>query len=186
MVVRSARFNIYLLCLALLASAGACRSPEKKKEKQLAVIRLHLEAAPDGVGLSESVPISRANPILVNVDRGPILRESEVAEARVIEESLGGFLMQIRFNLRGTWLLEQYTATNPRKRLAIYAEFGEKLAEHRWLAAPMIARRIADGVLTFTPDATREEAEQIAHGLNNVAIKEGNQDKPKKAKSKAK
>jgi len=186
MVIWPARFNIYLMSLALLAIAVGCQSPEKKREKQLAAIRFHLEANADGLGLSEAVPIDRASPVLVNVDRGPVLRESEVANAKVIEDSLGGFHLQIHFDRRGTWLLEQYTATNIRKRLAIYAEFGEKLAEHRWVAAPMITRRISDGIITFTPDATREEAEQIARGLNNVAIKNGNQEKPKEAKSEEK
>jgi hypothetical protein len=39
----------------------------------------------------------------------------------------------------------------------------------RWLAAPRITGRIADGRLEFTPDATRDEAERIVHGLNRVA-----------------
>jgi hypothetical protein len=43
--------------------------------------------------------------------------------------------------------------------------------ESRWLAAPVIPRRISNGVLTFTPDASREEADLIAIGLNNVAKK---------------
>jgi len=185
MVIRPMRFNTYLLCLAVLVLAAGCRSPEKRREKQLANLRLHLEVIPDGVGLSEPVPIYRANPTYVNVDRGPILRETDVAEAKVIADSLGNFSLQIRFALRGTWLLEQYSAMNSGKRLAIYAEFGEKLAERRWLGAPIIARRIPDGILTFTPDATRDETEQIARGLNNVAIESGNQDKPKKSKPKA-
>jgi hypothetical protein len=45
------------------------------------------------------------------------------------------------------------------------------LKDCRWLAAPVISHRIGDGVLVFTPDATREEAEEIALGLNNVAKK---------------
>ena len=45
------------------------------------------------------------------------------------------------------------------------------LAENRWLAAPVIPSRIGNGVLTFTPDASREEADQIVLGLNNVAKK---------------
>ena len=42
---------------------------------------------------------------------------------------------------------------------------------------PRIATRITDGVLAFTPDATRAEAERIVRGLNNAAIKSGNQPK---------
>jgi hypothetical protein len=33
----------------------------------------------------------------------------------------------------------------------------------------LIRQRIADGVLVFTPDATRAEAERIVSGLNRVA-----------------
>ena len=54
------------------------------------------------------------------------------------------------------------------KRFAIFCKFGEHLKNERWLAAPVISRRIADGVLIFTPDATREEADEIVLGLNNV------------------
>jgi hypothetical protein len=39
----------------------------------------------------------------------------------------------------------------------------------RWVAAPTMTERIADGRLVFAPDATREEAERIVHGLNRVA-----------------
>ena len=46
----------------------------------------------------------------------------------------------------------------------IFSEFGQA----RWLAAPMINKRISDGNYVFTPDATREEAERIVRGVNNV------------------
>ena len=39
----------------------------------------------------------------------------------------------------------------------------------RWLAAPSINRLVANGTLTFTPDASREEAEQLVKGLNLAA-----------------
>jgi hypothetical protein len=35
----------------------------------------------------------------------------------------------------------------------------------------VINHRIGDGVLVFTPDATRDECEEIAIGLNNVSKK---------------
>jgi hypothetical protein len=66
-------------------------------------------------------------------------------------------------------LLEQYTASNPGKRVAIFSQFGKKLDQARWLAAPVIYRRISDGVLTFTPDTDLKEAEEIELGLNNHA-----------------
>jgi hypothetical protein len=183
MIVQVVRFNIYLLCVALLAGAVGCRSPEGRRAKQLATLRVHLEVTQDPAGMSEPVTVCRASPVLLNVLRDPILTEAYVAEARVIPDSLGGFALQVQFNRQGTILLEQYTATNPGRRLAVRADFGEKLAEHRWLAAPLIARRIPNGLLFFTPDATRDETEQIARGLNQVAIQNGNQEKPKKSKA---
>ena len=51
------------------------------------------------------------------------------------------------------------------RRLVIYCNFEDS----RWLAAPVIREPIKDGLLTFTPDATREECERIVEGLNNVA-----------------
>ena len=184
MVIRPTRFNIYLLCLVFIAPAVGCRSPESRRAKQLAALRVHLEVNSDSTGMSEPVPIYRANPMMVNVNRGPFLKEGNVTEAKVSVDALGGFTLLVQFDQRGTWLLDQYSATNPGKRLAIYAEFGEKPVEHRWLGAPIIARRISNGVLTFTPDATRDEADQIARGLNNLALKNGNQAKPKKSKAK--
>ena len=43
------------------------------------------------------------------------------------------------------------------------------VADSRWLAAPVISRRIDNGVLVFTADCERDEADQLVLGLNNVA-----------------
>jgi len=186
MVIRLARFNTYLLAAALVALLAGCETTSSKREKQIAVLRLHVEVNRDAGDRSEPVTISRAARITLNVDKNPFLDEAFVAEARVVD-SLGGFTLQIQFDHRGTLLLEQYSATNPGKHLAIAAQFGEKEKVTRWLAAPLVTHRISDGILNFTPDATRAEAEEIARGLNNVAIQNGNQKKPKdkdKAKTK--
>jgi hypothetical protein len=186
MVIRSTRFNIYLLCLVFLAPFLGCRSPESRREKQLATFRVHLEVNPDGSDRNQPVPIYRAHPAQVNVERDPFLTEGDIAQARVTLDTVNGFSLQIQFEPRGTLLLEQYSAMNSGKRFAIFSEFGERLENCRWLGAPIIPRRISNGVLAFTPDATRDEAEQIAIGLNNVAIKNGNQAKPKTSEPEAK
>ena len=90
MVIRLTRFNIYLLCLALLAPAAGCRSPESRREQQLATLRVHLEVNLDGAGLSEPVPIYRAHPTQVNVSKGPILTEGDIAGAGIALDTLGG------------------------------------------------------------------------------------------------
>jgi hypothetical protein len=44
----------------------------------------------------------------------------------------------------------------------------KKVTASRWLAAPVISRRISNGVLVFTADCERDEADQLVLGLNNV------------------
>jgi preprotein translocase subunit SecD len=175
MIVRWDRFNNYFLLSLLLAGLTACEStPESKKkshDKKLAtVIQLHLEAHPDNSGHQDVVSILRDSPVKINVQKATFLSEANVAEANVIE-AMGGFKLSIKFDRHGRLVLEQYSSSNPGRRFAIYAQFGEGLREARWLAAPLIQKRIGDGVLTFTPDASREEAEEIVRGLNNVAKK---------------
>jgi preprotein translocase subunit SecD len=90
----------------------------------------------------------------------------DITEASVVDVE-GGYGIRIKFDAHGARVLENITARNAGRHLVVYAAF----PEIRWLAAPMIKHRIADGALVFTPDATREEAERIVQGINNVAKK---------------
>lgn len=184
MVIRLARFNTYLFGAALLLALSGCATTSSKADKQAAAIRLHLEANRSDQDRSTTVAISRTATFMVSVDKIPFLSEAQLQTASLVD-SHGGFSIRLQFDQRGTWLLEQYTAMNPGKHIAIAAQFDEKLSESRWLAAPKINHRIGDGAFTFSPDATRAEAETILRGLNNAAIKNGNQSKPKKDKTKS-
>ena len=171
MNIRWCWFNIYLaLALALAGVCGCKTSGEANPKKLLSTLRLHLEASRDGTKSNEPVPIYREKPVMVNVDKMPFLTEANVAEAKVIDV-VGGFALRIQFDHPGTALFEEYTVANRGRRIAVFTQFGEKIKDVRWLAAPVISRRISNGVFTFTPDATREECEEIAAGLNNVAKK---------------
>ena len=165
MVIRVARFNTFLLLLALLTAGAGCQIVGGGK--QLSTVRVHIEVNPDGTGLNELVTV---HSVVMNVEKSPFLTETDVASAEVVE-TLGGFALRIQFNQHGTWALEQYSSAAPGRRVAIFSQFGKKGEQARWLAAPRIGRRIADGVLLFTPDAAREEAGQIASGLNEFARK---------------
>jgi hypothetical protein len=156
------RFNNYLVLLLVLLGAG-CQTMGRKKEAS--TLRLHVEVNPDGTDQNGPVPIGRGDSSFrVNVETQPFLKEGNIAEAWVVD-ALGGFQIMIHYDRKGTLLLEQYSTAYKGKRVAIFSQFGEA----RWLAAPIMAHRIADGTLVFTPDATREEAERIVKGLNNVA-----------------
>jgi len=98
------------------------------------------------------------------------LTEANTVAARVID-TRGGFAIQIQFDESSALVLEQYSAGNPGKHFVIFGQWGEKRADGRWLAAPLITHRIAGGNLSFTPDMPREEADRLVLGLNNVAKK---------------
>lgn len=157
-------FNFYLLLAALAALVTACQTDsEKNPAKQMSTLRLHLEVNPDNLGQSSPVPIFRENPMLVNVQLDSFLDEAHVVSA-VVKEDRGTYVIRVQFDSIGTSLLNATTLANPGRRIAVASQFPGM----RWLAAPVIQGRIADGMFTFTPDATREEAERIVRGLNNA------------------
>jgi preprotein translocase subunit SecD len=173
MLIRSPGFNLYLICGLLLAATLGCKT--NKQDKVLSTIRFHLETKPntqDRMAKSETVEVYRQHPISFTVDRTAFLTEASVKGAKVIDV-MGGFALQVQFDAQGTWLLEEYTSANRSRHIVIASQFvepgEEQLNKGRYLGAPQIRTRIADGIFAFTPDATREEAEQIARGLNNVA-----------------
>jgi preprotein translocase subunit SecD len=177
MISARRRFNLYLLLALATIFAAGCRTHKKDdKDKQLATLRIHLESNIDDSSRTKKVPIYRASPVYLTVDQEPILTEAHVASAKVVDV-LGGFDMQIQLNRQGAWLFQSYSASNPGKHFALFTQFGEKGKESRWLAAPIFTHVINDGLIQFTPDATREEAEEIARGLNNIAKKNESNDK---------
>jgi preprotein translocase subunit SecD len=169
MMIRVFWFNTYLLAIGALALAAGCRSDApsgkpKYGKNDHSSLRLFLEVNQDGSDRTETVTIGRERPFPVHVEKQPFLTEVNIEKSSIVE-ALGGFSIAVQFDKEGGWLLEQYTTGHKGRRLAVAAEFGQM----RWLAAPRITGRIADGRLEFTPDATRDEAERIVHGLNRVA-----------------
>jgi hypothetical protein len=168
MKVCGRRFNIYLALVAAFALLGGCQTDQHKKET--AALRVHIEMNPDPAGTSQTISVVRSDPVLVTVKREPILTEANLVAAKVIEAP-GGPAIELHFDGNGTWLLEQYSAANPGRHFVILGQWGEKPVHVRWLAALFITHRISDGVLAFTPDASREEADQLVAGLNHLAQK---------------
>lgn len=161
-------FNTYLCALALLGLCGCLtdQGNETKPSKQMSSLRIHCETVSGGSTPGIEVPIWRSSPKLVPIDRAAFVTEANVMAAAVVEQP-GGFAIEVQLDRQGTWLLEKNTVLIRGRRLAIFGEFGED----RWLAAPVISKVISNGRLVFTPDATREEAERLVLGLNNVSRK---------------
>lgn len=172
------QFNNYLLALAVALLAWGCASSEGKKGKEASTLGLFLETNPDEGMRTAVVPVVRASPVMVTIDRNPFLTERSLVEAALVDVPYG-FAIQVRFDAHGALALDTATSANKGSRIVIYSLF----TEGRWLAAPKITAPIKDGILVFTPDATREEAERIVRGLNNMAETLGNKPKsPRKDK----
>ncbi|MBI5386272.1 MAG: hypothetical protein HZA90_16505 [Verrucomicrobia bacterium] len=165
----SVSFNTYLCALALAAVVCGChteKANEKNPKKQLTLLRLHTESAAGRTSPGIEVPIYRARPTMVPIDRDAFVTEANVVAAAVLEQQ-GSFAIELQLDRQGTWLLEKFTVTNPGRRIAVFCSF----PEDRWVAAPIVPKVISTGRLVFTPDATREEAERIVRGLNNMSRK---------------
>jgi hypothetical protein len=96
------------------------------------------------------------------------LTEANVLRATLLETP-GGFAIEVKFDDHGTLILEQFTSANPGGHLVIFSQWSDLAKDSRWLAAPLISHRIADGTVSFTPDATRDEAKLIVTGVNHMA-----------------
>ena len=166
------RFNLYLAFVLILPLAGCTFFKDefgKKKAEKAGAIRIHVEAPVSLPGKTRTVSVLRSTPLAVTIDEDPVLTEANLLAATIVETPGGGFAVTVRFDETGGWAIEQATAGNPGKHLVIFGQWGETKFEGRFLAAPLIVRRIAGGELTFSPDASREEAQQFVDGLNNLA-----------------
>jgi len=168
MVIWRRQFNLYLAWTAVLLLLCGCQ--HFRHSGPVAALRIHIQTNPNNLGTSQTISVVRSDPVLVTIARTPILTEANLVAAKVVGAP-GGFAIEVRFDENGAWQLEQYSAANPGGHFAIFGQWGDKLANGRWLSAPVITRRIANGALSFTPDCSREEADQLVLGLNNVAAK---------------
>jgi hypothetical protein len=165
------QFNVYFALAAALALLCGCQT--EKHDEKVSVLRVHLEVNADNAGdmsTAQTVSVLRSDSVTVTIARDPILTEANVVAARVIDVN-GGFAVEIRFDETATWVLEQNTADNPGRHLVVFGQWGDKLTDGRWLAAPLITHRIGNGMLSFTADCSRDEADRLVLGLNNVAKK---------------
>jgi preprotein translocase subunit SecD len=163
------RFNLYLLTLALLGLAACKSAEERKRDKTTATLRLYLEATPDGTARYQMIELAGV-PVCASTSH--FLAENSVKQAEVINTRDGGFALDIQFDRHGLLVLDSITAANRGRRIILFTQFGRKdSGQERWLAAPKISGRLSSGRLLFTPNAAREEADEIALGLNNGAKK---------------
>ena len=161
MDIASRRFNLILLLAALVLSCSGCQTGKPKKVES--TIRIHAEAKNDD-GFSSKVKVFKDESVTMRIHEMPLASDVDIVDAKVVD-TLGGFAIQLKLNPMGRWQLDQYTGLNLGRHYAIFALWGKKPSISRWIAAPIISNRISDGIILFTPDATREEADAIVLGL---------------------
>lgn len=161
------RFNLYLLLVAVVMLTG-CKT--KKENKNTASLRFYIESRAQTADSGEIVTLLRSQPVTVTVNREPVLTEANITAAALMETP-GGFAIEVQFDSTGSYILEQYTSANPGRHFAVFSQWTDKAGDSRWVAAPIISKRVANGTYSFTPDTSREEAKLIVSGLNNMAKK---------------
>lgn len=167
----TSRFNLFLALTILLVPLCGC-ALFSKKDEPVAAMRIHMEVAPNNAAAAgnaiQTVTVLRAAPVQVTIDKAAFLTEANIVAAKIISTP-DAPAVEVRFDENGTWILEQYSSSNPGQHFVIYGQWGKKLKEGRWIAAPVVAHRIKDGILSFTPDMSKDEADEFVKGLNNVA-----------------
>ena len=174
MKVCARQFNLYLTCFTAIMLIGGCETSKKdgKDDKNaVGAVRVHIESPRNLEGTGQTISLIRTDPVTLNIQSDPILTEASLLDVHLIDVPGGGYAIELGFNEIGTYTLEQFTAANPGRHLAIFGQWGDKLSAGRWLAAPLISRRITKGTIIFTPDASREEALKLVTGLSNIAKK---------------
>jgi len=112
------RFNLYLL-LALTVCGCATH---KKKPDVAGAIRVHVESSGNLPTTAQTISVLRSTPVRLTVGIDPVLTEVNLIKAALIEAP-GGFAVRVQFDESATWMLEQATARNPGKHLAIFGQW---------------------------------------------------------------
>ena len=165
------RFNLYLLAALLIAGlfSGCATDDKQKTGTKMGTLRVHVATHSNLPGRGQTVKVLRTNPVEVTISGDPILSEGSVLHASVIDTRGGGFAIKVKFDEDGTWILEQNSAANPGGHFVIFGQWPGSTG--RWLAAPLIPGRIANGELSFTPDCSYAEATNLVTSVNYSAQK---------------
>ncbi len=140
------------------------KSKKEKKPKLLKSLRVYVETKHDIDERSLPAVVGRSSPMKFRVEKLAILNEVHIEAATLLDQR-ESFQVQIKFNSLGTRILEAYTSAAAGRHLLIMTDLDDG---GRWVAAPLIRRRIGDGKLVFTPDASRDEMDRLVKGLNET------------------
>jgi len=162
-------FNIYLLAALCIFGAGCHTksSSTSSQKKKMSTLRLFLEGdSLENAGMGNVQVTHDKIPFII--DRDPFLDEADVAGASLVN-GIGGPEIQVVFSEHGTLMLDMTTTANKGKHIIVMTQFPKT----HWIAAPLITKRLPNGIFRFTPDSdlTQDDLKRIVDGLNIVAKK---------------
>lgn len=165
----SSRISLCVLLVSALV-LGGCATTKDPRDKLSTVMRIHLESQEDQLIPPKPIAVFRESPLLLSVESLYLATEENLVSARIINQ-MGTYAIELKFDQWTSPLLSHNSSSWQGRRIAIQAQWGPKHEYTRWLAAPVMDRHITDGTLTFTPDASLEEVQDIVTGLNNAIRK---------------
>ena len=158
-------------CLPLILGCIGVGGIDQRPKYSMAVFVEH--PPNEGVDVVQ-MQIHRSNQRSTYVASRPVLLLSPGMMTGVgLEESgLGVLTMEVRFSSRGTAEMQRITAKYQEQRLFFvvaqpHPDDKKKLVS-RCLGVVFVNQTIAPGAVKFTPDANREEAIEIANGLQKA------------------
>ena len=101
----------------------------------------------------------------VTVSDTPFITEINVLKAQIWDGGDGRFAINLVLDRRGRLILENVSASNRGKRVAVYCQF----PEGKWIAAPRLDKLHSSGMFLFAPEVDRIDAQRIVDGLNRIA-----------------
>ena len=161
-------FNVFLL------SFSGCNALRGGSEAAKVRMALFVQQERDqGVQVVE-IKVYNAQPKVFYAAKDPVLelRQDTLEGAYLIEGQDKILSLQLRFNSRGSALLEDITTRFRQQRLFIVVAMPDKTDKKRIVSRCIgvfyVQNTITDKILQFTPDADEEEAIEIVNGLNKA------------------
>ena len=129
----------------VVAVLVGCTSPETRRRNRVHYTELWIyEGVPAAViDTNRMMAVTVANVPIV-VKKTPLLTETDLEEADIIDSPGGGYAMRLRFNDHGRYELIAFTGSHRGQHLAFFVRYGVRKKQNKvplkeaWLAAPLI------------------------------------------------
>ena len=165
---------IYWATLATLICLLGCSTNNSSKDS--AFVAMFVETKTENPELARRIEWFQSDPRPAWLEANPIFQPLQhMEQAEVIKSDDGLHAIQMKFNTRGTRLLEDITAARVGRRFFLMAWYKHKPEDKeikpRCIGVKYIEKPNNTGQFVFLPDTSEEEAERLTNGFNSAAKK---------------